>query len=146
MEDRESLRREYLFKELDLVQDIIKRLAHNSFLIKGWAITLVVVTLLFKSQEKQGLIALVAVAVFWCLDAYYLWHERAYRLQHEWLAENRGSSDEHLLSMDSSRFRGGLKAYLKSVLSGPLIILYGAIAALVVLYTFIAASSAQGAV
>ena len=30
---------EILFKEIDLIQEIVKRLASNSFLIKGWAVT-----------------------------------------------------------------------------------------------------------
>lgn len=30
-----------LLKEIDLAQDVIKRMANNSFIIKGWTITLV---------------------------------------------------------------------------------------------------------
>ncbi len=34
MENKESLK-EYMLKEIEIVQDIIKRIAFNSFMIKG---------------------------------------------------------------------------------------------------------------
>ena len=47
MVEKEDLQK-YLLKEIDVIQDIIKRLANNSFMIKGWALTLIVATLLLK--------------------------------------------------------------------------------------------------
>jgi len=52
MEEKEGLR-EYMLKEIDIIQDIIRRMAFNSFLIKGWAISLVVIALLLKETEYQ---------------------------------------------------------------------------------------------
>ncbi len=64
--------KEYMLKEIDIIQDIIKRMAFNSFIIKGWAITLVAVTLLLKGTEKyQVLLAFIPLLVFWFLDAYF---------------------------------------------------------------------------
>jgi len=37
MDEKESLK-EYMLKEIDIIQEIIKRMAFNSFMIKGWAI------------------------------------------------------------------------------------------------------------
>ena len=76
MENKESLK-EYMLKEIEIVQDIIKRMAFNSFMIKGQAITLVVITLLLKGAEKYQVwievwIAFVPLLVFWFLDAYFL--------------------------------------------------------------------------
>ena len=51
MENKESLK-EYMLKEIEIVQDIIKRMAFNSFMIEGQTITLVVITLLLKGAEK----------------------------------------------------------------------------------------------
>ena len=34
MENKESLK-EYILKEIEIIQDIIKRMAFNSFMIKG---------------------------------------------------------------------------------------------------------------
>jgi len=39
MENKESLK-EYMIKEIQIIQDTIKRMAFNSFMIKGWANTL----------------------------------------------------------------------------------------------------------
>ena len=71
MNDKESLK-EYMFKEIDIIQDVIKRMAFNSFMIKGWAITLVVITLLLKGTEYQVWLAFIPLLVFWFLDAYFL--------------------------------------------------------------------------
>ncbi|KFZ25521.1 MAG: hypothetical protein KQ78_02282 [Candidatus Izimaplasma bacterium HR2] len=37
MENKESLKKDML-KEIEIIQEIIKRMAFNSFMIKGWAI------------------------------------------------------------------------------------------------------------
>ncbi|MBW8004043.1 MAG: hypothetical protein FVQ80_18960 [Planctomycetes bacterium] len=79
MENKESLK-EYMLKEIEIIQDIIKRMAFNSLMIKGWAITLVVVSLLLKGTDKYQIwIAFIPLLVFWFLDAYFLWQERLYR-------------------------------------------------------------------
>jgi hypothetical protein len=66
MDDKESLK-QYMLKEVDIIQDIIKRMAFNSFMIKGWAITLVVVALLLKGTEYQVWIAFIPLLVFWIM-------------------------------------------------------------------------------
>ena len=75
MEEEDKLR-EYMLKEIEIIQDIIRRMGFNSFMIKGWAITLVVVSLLLKGTEYQVWIAFIPLLVFWFLDAYFLWQER----------------------------------------------------------------------
>jgi hypothetical protein len=77
--NREELK-EIMTDELKIVQDIIKRMALISFLIKGWTIPLVVATLLLKGEKFQTFIAFIPILVFWYLDAYFfLWLERLYR-------------------------------------------------------------------
>ncbi|MHA7661865.1 hypothetical protein [Mycolicibacterium sp. HS_4_1] len=69
-------------KHMDFVQAIITRLANNSFLLKGWALTLASAVLGFAITQKHAglaLAALVPVAAFWLLDTYYLRQERAFR-------------------------------------------------------------------
>jgi hypothetical protein len=61
--NREELK-EFMIEELKIVQDIIKRMALNSFLIKGWTITLVVATLLLKGEKFQTFIAFIPILVF----------------------------------------------------------------------------------
>lgn len=70
-------------KHLELVQDVVNRMAHHSFVLKGWSITLVVAV--FALNAKDGLdrnyvlAALLPVFIFWFLDGYYLQRERLFR-------------------------------------------------------------------
>jgi len=43
-------KKEILHKEIDLVQNVINRMANNSFLLKGWLITLIVGVLALTSD------------------------------------------------------------------------------------------------
>src|SRR3989338_2312189 len=90
MLEKEQLEK-FFIEEIKIIQDIIKRMAFNSFMIKGWAITLVVVTLLLKGNKYQVLIAFIPLLVFWFLDAYFLWQEKMYRELYKWFLKNRHS-------------------------------------------------------
>jgi hypothetical protein len=102
--------KDYLLKEVDVIEGIVDRMGYNSFLIKGWAVTLVVVTLLFKGAVSQVSVAVIAVAVvpllgFWALDAYFLNMERRYRALYTWVITNRLKKTDFLLSMDIRQFK-----------------------------------------
>jgi hypothetical protein len=133
MEDKESLK-EYMLKEIDVIQDIIKRMAFNSFMIKGWAITLVVVTLLLKGTKYQVLIAFIPLLVFWFLDAYFLWQERMYRKLYEWVINNRLMTDKYLFDMKASRFKDEVQSKTRIMFSITLVWFYGSTAVLIVIY------------
>jgi len=74
------------YKELDLIQSVINRMANNSFLIKGWAMTLMSALIAFGKDSILGnmnnsyyLIMIIGVLIpFWILDAYYLRQERIF--------------------------------------------------------------------
>lgn len=68
-------------KHLDHIQAVINRHNSNSFMIKGWAITICTVVLTVAGTWKEPIIALVAlvpVFVFWVLDSFYLANERCF--------------------------------------------------------------------
>ncbi len=68
-------------KHLDHIQAVITRHNSNSFMIKGWAITICTVVLTVAGTWKEPVIALVAlvpVFVFWVLDSFYLANERCF--------------------------------------------------------------------
>jgi len=79
-------------KYLEMIQNIIFRMASNSFLLKGWAVTLAVGTFVFASNYADRILffaANVPISIFWFLDAYYLQQERKYRvLYNNALGEN----------------------------------------------------------
>jgi len=136
MENKESLR-EYMLKEIELIQDIIKRMAFNSFMIKGWAITLAVIALLLKGTEYQIWIAFIPLLVFWFLDACFLWQERLYRKLYEWVVNNRLKTDEYLFDMNAYRFKEEVKSKFRIMFSITLGWFYGSIAILIIIYALI---------
>jgi hypothetical protein len=126
--------KECLFKEIEIIQEIIKRMAYNSFMIKGWAVTLVVVTLLLRGTKIQAFIAFIPLFVFWFLDAYFLWQERMYRKLYDWVVRNRWETDEYLFDLNAYRFRNEVQSRLRIMFSITLVWFYGSVTLLVLLY------------
>jgi hypothetical protein len=65
--------------QLEQIQNVIDRQASNSFKIKGWAVTLIVVVLLFRSRDIHLAVAFIPLVGFWYLDSYYLRQEKKFR-------------------------------------------------------------------
>jgi hypothetical protein len=103
MKDKD--RRELLFKEIDLVQQVINRMANNSFLIKGWAITLIVASLLLSGTSYYHFAAFLPWLAFWYLDAFFLHIEQLYRALYNWLVENRPKSNDFPLDLDPKNLK-----------------------------------------
>lgn len=109
-------------KEIDLVQDCIKRMSNNSFLIKGWTITLVVAVIGIFSQNISNnilfrILALIIVS-FWSLDSFYLYVERSYREIYKWIIVERpkGNMDK-IYDLNRRRYKCGMKWYIQSMLA-----------------------------
>ena len=129
--------KEFMIKEIEIIQDIIKRMAFNSFMVKGWTVTLVAVTLLLKGAKHQVLIAFIPLLVFWFLDAYFLWLERLYRRLYNWVIKNRLQTDEYLFDMSIDRFKYDEQSKLRIMFSITLGWFYGSIFILTVLYAIL---------
>ena len=76
--------KEQVIKHLEITQGVINRLANNSFLIKGWSMTILAAAILFISRSSNHsdyliLLFIIPVAGFWILDGYFLWQERLFR-------------------------------------------------------------------
>ena len=102
---------EILHKEIDLIQSVINRMAHNSFMLKGWLVTILVAvlaltkdTLLTNNTEYLSLILILPLVVFWYLDAFFLHKERCYRKLYDWVITNRMKTNEHMYSLNYKRF------------------------------------------
>lgn len=90
--------KDVLFKEIDLIQACIKRMANNSFEIKKWTVGLIAIMIGFlktggvsvSSDSSRGITALflMTIGAFWYLDAYFLKLERRYRFKYEWIIKN----------------------------------------------------------
>lgn len=73
-------------KHLEMIESVIDRMGHNSFQLKGWAVTLmsIVGALSAKGSDKRFmLLGLIPLIAFWFLDSYYLQLERKYRVMFE---------------------------------------------------------------
>ncbi|KAB2973236.1 hypothetical protein F8R89_15105 [Streptomyces sp. SS1-1] len=79
--DREPLHPDRI-KHLEFIQATISRLGTNSFLVKGWALTLAAGLLALSASRLSWHLAAVGVVplvCFWYLDCFFLRQERAYR-------------------------------------------------------------------
>lgn len=137
----ERVLREYLLKEIEITQRVIDRMGSNSFLIKGWAITLVVATLLLGRSSYYHYVAFLPWFMFWYLDAYFLRLEKLYRKLYGWLIGNRLTSQEFLLDMDRAnlekRFGKEVACLQKVMFSKTLLAFYGLLLALIVASVFV---------
>ncbi|MDD9869248.1 MAG: hypothetical protein OXU50_05090 [Gammaproteobacteria bacterium] len=71
-------------KHLEMIQGVVNRLGHDSFLMKGWSMTILAAGIIFVArseiQADEVIIAfLIPVFGFWILDGYFLWQERLFR-------------------------------------------------------------------
>jgi ABC-type phosphate/phosphonate transport system permease subunit len=77
---------ELFTKYLEMIQNVIERLARNSFQIKAWTATIFTATIVLTYSIINTLIFIVLIAVislFWALDSYYLKQERLFRKLYE---------------------------------------------------------------
>ncbi len=113
-------------KHLEFIQNVITRMNSNSFLIKGWTITLV--SALFALAAKDAnlnyvLITYVVIPVFWLLDGFYISQERQYRdLYSEITAKGENDID---FNMNASSYCKGNRTWFAGVFSKTLIPFYG---------------------
>ena len=75
---------EKIVKHLEMVQVVVERMARNSFLLKGWAVTLVAASLWLISRGEvsaygAGFLVVLLGVTFWSLDGYFLRQERLFR-------------------------------------------------------------------
>lgn len=116
-----------LIEEVKVAQDIIKRMASNSFSVKTWTITLIVATLLFKGSSNHTFIAFIPLFAFWFLDSYYLQQERLFRKVHNWIVDYRPNNVDDLFNMNPIRFKNDVQSVLRIMFSISTLPFYGGI-------------------
>ena len=108
---------------LEAIQRVIDRLSNISFILKGWAVSLVAgLMALAASNTNQNfvLIAYIPIVVFWFLDAYFLMMERQYR---ELFKENADLSQE-LKFFFINREKGKISFYHSAFFSITMLLTY----------------------
>lgn len=67
---------------LEMIEAVINRVAGNSAMFKGWAVTLITGIFVLANKDANKVyffIAYIPIIVFWLLDAFNLQTERLYR-------------------------------------------------------------------
>lgn len=101
-------------KELDLIQDVIKRMAQNSFQVKAWLIGILSALVVLESKSifaqagsdkifaiKMNLFLLLPILCFWYLDAFFLSTEKLYRELYKWVVKHRPVTADYLYDLNT---------------------------------------------
>jgi len=126
-------------KHLEMIQNIINRMASNSFLLKGWSVVLV--SALFALAAKDSNMFFIYLAyfpavAFWILDGYFLWQGRLYRKLYDKVRKMNDSDID--FSMDTSSVVSEVEPWRSVVFSKTLRIFYGAIVGIILIVMLIA--------
>ena len=111
-------------KHLEFIQGVINRIGQNSFLIKGWTVTLVAALFALAakdSNQKFVLVAYFPVLLFWFLDGYYLYQERLFRKVYDHVRLQQAVD----YSMDTKGFDKGFTDWASALFSKTLVLFYG---------------------
>ena len=120
-------------KHLEFIQEVIKRMASNSFLLRGWSITLVIAISTIASQTFKPsyvVIALLVTLIFWTLDSYYLWQEKRFRCLYEEVRKKDPSTIDFSMTLPDNHCK---KCSWYSSVKSPIFISFYGVAALVLL-------------
>jgi hypothetical protein len=114
-------------QHLQFIQAVIARMATNSFLFKGWAITIAAGLSAFAAVESRTallVLVLVSTVLFWGLDGYYLWLEHCFIALHQKVAAQ--SAEQIDFSMTPDKAKAASK-WFKACWRPHLWLFYGAI-------------------
>lgn len=124
-------------KHLEFIQNVITRMNSNSFLIKGWMITLISALFAFAAKDANInyiLISYVVILPFWALDGFYISKERQYRDLYNEVAKK--TENDINFSMDTSCSNQINRTWIAGFFSKTLLFFYGVaiIATLIVMF------------
>lgn len=119
-------------KHLEFIQASISRLAGNTFILKGWSITLIAALFALSAKDSDKIYALLAyypILIFWILDGYFLSVERRFRALYDRV---RTMSEVDIdFSMDTRDFANEYcNTWPGAMFSRTLIVYHGALALL----------------
>jgi hypothetical protein len=129
-------------KHLEMIQGIINRMAGNSFLLKGWSVTLISALFALAAKDSNQFFLYLAYfpcVAFWSLDGYFLWQERMYRkLYQEVSAKDTNAID---FDMNATKFKEDVDSCFSVCFSTTLKLFHGVIFGVIVLIMIIIIST-----
>jgi hypothetical protein len=105
-------------KHLEMIQSVVARLAGNSFLVKGWALTVALALFGFAIDAKSAslaIIGLLALLPFFALDAYFLQAERLFRVLYDEVRAPDSKVEPFFLGATTREFRKAMTQKGKDV-------------------------------
>ena len=123
---------------LGMIQGIVNRLSHNSFLLKGWSVVLISAMFALAAKDSQILFVYLAyfpAISFWCLDGYFLHQEKMFRKLYDHV---RGLEESNIdFSMDISIVKNQVASLESVIVSKTLLAFHGVILISIILVTLI---------
>jgi len=123
---------------LRLIQGIVNRQSHNSFLLKGWSVILVSAMFALAAKDSQLMFVYLAyfpAIAFWCLDGYFLRQEKLFRALYN---KVRVLPEEEIdFGMDTEKVKDEVDSWSTVTLSKTLISFHGTILISIILVTII---------
>lgn len=130
-------------KHLEMLQATVSRLAGNSFLIKGWTLTIAAAIFGYAANSANRKVAFVGAVVllaFWLLDAYFLKQERLFRHLYNQVRRNDGTIER--FDMDTRCF-SAVEPYRKVVWSKTLRAFYGILLMVAIAVTLLSSMASK---
>ena len=126
-------------KHLEFLQLALNRMASNSFILKGWNITLIVglFALSLKDLSSSYLyLAILPALAFWGLDAYYLRQERLFRALYNSVRKTK-RKDIDPYSFDTKSVSGNVRNWFCTMFSPTVILLHGSVILFITIFIII---------
>ena len=127
-------------KHLEFLQLTINRMASNSFILKGWNITLIVglfaLTLKDLSSSSYLYLAILPALAFWGLDAYYLRQEKLFRgLYNSVRKTKRKEIDPY--SLNTNKISEKVESWFCTMFSPTVVLLHGSVILSIMIFIII---------
>lgn len=125
-------------KHLEFIQGIINRMAGNSFLLKGWSVTLTSALFALAAKDANPMFVYLAYfpcATFWALDGYFLRQERLFRKL--FVAAAGAPSGDSTFSMSTAPYEAQVGSWLRTTFSLTLRLFHGTVFAVIAVIMFL---------
>ncbi len=126
-------------EHLKMIQAVIARMAQNSFLIKGWSVTLVTAVMaitLRDSDRGLAFLALYPALAFWGLDAFYMRQERLFRALYDSVRAS-GSDSIVTFSFATNELDTTVPSWERTLFARTVLPLHGTVVFLVLVLTLV---------
>jgi len=120
-------------KHLEMIQGVINRMAGNSFLLKGWSVTLISALFALAAKDSNQFFIYLAYfpcVAFWSLDGYFLWQERMYRKLYQAVTKIKPESID--FDLNATKYEDQVDSWFSTCFSTTLRLFHGVIFGVIV--------------